>query len=75
MIIVGRRKMGEATVKQNCKVWEKIIHFEIEKEGDKFYLCNQAVNTFPEKRTTDKDKVTCLNCLRRLKKSSGGAKG
>lgn len=53
--------------KQGGKAWEKIIHYEIEKEeGDKRYLCNQACNTFPEKRTKDKSKVTCRNCLHKL---------
>jgi hypothetical protein len=41
-----------------------IIHFYDEKE--QHYLCNFACNTLPEKRTTDKEKVTCKNCLRAL---------
>ncbi|MBA7700982.1 hypothetical protein ES703_109708 [subsurface metagenome] len=60
--------MSEAHSRQNCKVWEKIIHFEIKRDGDFRYLCNQACNTFPEKRTLDKEKVTCRNCLAKLKK-------
>ena len=63
--------MSKAISHQRDQAWKKIIHFEIEKEGDKFYLCNQAVNTFSYKRTTNKDKVTCLNCLRELKKQKG----
>lgn len=55
-------------VRQGGEAWKKKIHFQIEKEGDIFYLCNQACYTFPEKRTIDKDKVTCMNCLRKLKK-------
>ena len=61
--------MNEAMSKPpNDKVWNKIIHFEIEKESGKFYLCNQAVSTFPKKRTNIKEKVTCSNCLNLLTK-------
>ena len=61
--------MGEAKGKmfQN-ESWKKPIHFEIEKDNGKFYLCNQAVNTFPEKRTNLKESVTCRNCLNKLNK-------
>ena len=59
--------MKGATANQRDQAWRKIIHFEIERDGDKLYICNQAVNTFSYKRTTDKDKVTCLNCLKRIK--------
>jgi len=61
--------MNEAKVRQQgSEDWKRKIHFQIEKDGDIFYLCNQACSTFPEKRTTNKDKVTCMNCLRNLKK-------
>ena len=56
----GVRTMSEAK--------SRLIHFEIEKEHGKFYLCNQAVNTFPEKRTDLKEMVTCRNCLNKLNK-------
>ena len=59
--------MNEAKISQSDQAWKKIIHFEIERDGNKYYLCNQAVNTFSYKRTTDKEKVTCRNCLGRIK--------
>ena len=60
--------MNEGTTANKCPAWKRKIHWELDKEGDKFYLCNQACATFPEKRTTDKEKVTCLNCINKLKK-------
>ena len=63
------KKMSEAKSKMlKDESWKKRIHFEIEKENGKFYLCNQAVNTFPEKRTNLKESVTCRNCLNKLNK-------
>ncbi len=44
------------------------IHYEIDIDDDKRYLCNQACSTFEVKRTTDKSKVTCQNCLRTLRR-------
>lgn len=41
-----------------------IIHFKDVEKGH--YLCNYACGTTPEKETTDKEKVTCLNCKRAL---------
>ena len=32
------------------------------------YLCMPASSTTPSKRTRDVSEVTCLNCLRKLKK-------
>ena len=58
----------QSHARQQGEAWKNKIHFEIEKEGDKFYLCNQAVKTFEEKRTIEKDKVTCKNCLNKLNK-------
>lgn len=43
--------------------WKKIIHFEIEESEKFFYLCNKKVNTNHQKRTNEKEKVTCRNCL------------
>ena len=62
--------MNEANEKYKTKDigWISRIHFEIEKDNNKYYLCNRAVNTFPSKRTNDKSKVTCMNCLNYLKK-------
>ena len=52
---------------------EMIIHYFLYiKRGwfsnDKRYLCNGACGTTKEKRTRDKKKVTCKNCLRELKR-------
>ena len=60
--------MSEGSYRQGDQAWQKIIHFEIEKDGNFCYLCNQACNTFPEKRSCDWEKVTCKNCLQKLKK-------
>jgi len=46
------------------------IHLEfIDEDKDVHYLCNQACLTTASKRTTDKEKVTCLNCLRVIKRN------
>ena len=60
--------MNEGTTDTKGPAWKRKIHFELDQEGDKFYLCNSSCATFPEKRTTNKNKVTCLNCLNKLKK-------
>ncbi len=60
--------MSEAHCKKNHEAWRRMIHFEIDEDGNKHYLCNQACATHPEKRTLDKEKVTCRNCLNKLKK-------
>ena len=62
--------MNEGRTVVKGPAWKRKIHFELEKEGDIFYLCNQACSTFPEKRTTDKNKVTCRNCLNKLEKEN-----
>ena len=59
---------------------KRLIHFVFEKETTVFdgsnhidkielrYLCIQAVKPSPSKSTKLKSKVTCKNCLRKLKK-------
>ena len=66
-------KMKQEKGKEGTKVnknpaWKRKIHYAIIKDKRIFYLCNQACNTFPEKRTLDWKKVTCRNCLNRRKK-------
>ena len=41
-------------------------HLIIKKGNKKFYLCNQKCNISEEKCASNKKKVTCKNCLRRI---------
>lgn len=59
--------MEQKNYKNMDNAWKKIIHFEIEEFGKFFYLCNKKVNTNNQKRTSEKEKVTCRNCLNKIK--------
>ena len=46
-----------------------IIHKYILKDGDYYYLCNQAVNASWLKTDISNRKVNCKNCLRAIKEA------
>ena len=60
-------------IKEVVYIGSDIIHFEIEKNGIKHYLCNHACNTTSTKLTKERDQVTCKNCLRELEKEKENA--
>ena len=45
--------------------WKKIIHYDLECH----YLCNRKCKTYLQKRTKIKEKVTCGQCILRLKRN------
>lgn len=53
-------------MKKLIKPTNDIVHYN--QRGK--YLCNPSCNTFPTKKTLDKSKVTCENCLRNLNNKS-----
>ena len=54
--------MNNESRRKNDLVWMKKIHYDF--NGG--YLCNQVCNAHSFKKTKDKKKVTCINCLRRI---------
>lgn len=44
------------------------IHYKLFKDGEPYYLCNQAVSPSKDKMTKDWRKITCKNCLKQKSK-------
>jgi hypothetical protein len=44
------------------------VHYMLFKNGEKRYLCNQAVGTTESKMTKNWRRITCKNCLMQREK-------